>query len=120
MRITENNVRRIIREELLKMMEQSEPEPKKLDDLDFKSDDRLEYERWAKSNGHVSAEVMSTLASYILDQNLVSSHDLHQKLCDELGFDHEDLMAAVAKRDRSDDASDPNDVDSVIEELASL
>lgn len=98
MRISETNVRKLIREELRSLMEQDEAKPKKLDDLDFKSDDRVEYERWAASHGHVSPEVRSTLASYILAQDLTQAHDLHQKLCDELGIDHDKLMADVESR----------------------
>jgi hypothetical protein len=120
MNIAENNVRRIIREELIRLMEQEEAKPKKLDDLDFKSSDRLEYERWARANGHVSPDVQDTFVSYLLDQNLTSAHDLHDRLCDEMGFNHDSVMASIAARDRSDDSSDPNDVDSIIEEIASL
>lgn len=79
-------------------MEQDEAKPKKLDDLDFKSDDRMEYERWARSAGHVSPEVQSTLVSYFLNQNLQNAHDLHQRLCDELGLDHDAVMAAMENR----------------------
>lgn len=98
MRISEENVRRLIREELRSLMEQDESKPKKLDDLEFKSADRVEYERWAASHGHVSPEVRSTLASYFLDQNLTTAHDLHKKLCDELGIDHDKLMADIEAR----------------------
>lgn len=98
MRISEENVRRLIREELRSLMEQDESKPKKLDDLEFKSADRVEYERWAASHGHVSPEVRSTLASYFLDQNLAAAHDLHKKLCDELGIDHDKLMADIEAR----------------------
>ena len=98
MRISEENVRRLIREELRSLMEQDESKPKKLDDLEFKSADRVEYERWAASHRHVSPEVRSTLASYFLDQNLTTAHDLHKKLCDELGIDHDKLMADIEAR----------------------
>jgi hypothetical protein len=98
MKITEENVRKLIREELLALFEQDEAKPKSIDQLEFKSDDRVEYERWAKSNGHVSPEVQSTLVSYFLNQGLENSHDLHEKLCDELGLNHESVMAAMEKK----------------------
>ena len=38
MKITESNVRKIVREELLRLMEQEDPKPEKLDDLEFYSE----------------------------------------------------------------------------------
>lgn len=98
MKITESNIRKIIRDELFSLMEQEDPKPKKIDDLEFKSPELREYERWSRSHGHVSPEVQGTLVSYILSQGLKDAHALHEKLCDELGLDHDNVMAAVEKR----------------------
>jgi len=98
MKITESNVRKIVREELLRLMEQDEPKPKKLDDLEFASSERLAYEQWANLNRELSTEVQSTMVAYFIDQGLQNSHDLHKKLADELGFDHDKLVAAIESR----------------------
>ena len=98
MKISESNVRRIIWEELLRLMEQDEPEPKKIDDLEFASDERVAYEQWAARNRAVTSLTQSTLVDYFVDQKLEKAHDLHQKLADELGFDHDNIMAAIENR----------------------
>ena len=98
MKITESNVRKIVREELLRLMEQDDPKPKKLDDLEFASEERVAYEQWVAQNRRVSSEVKSTLVDYFIDQGLEGAHDLHQKLADEFGFEHDELMAAMERR----------------------
>ena len=98
MKITEANVRRIVREELLQLMEQSEPKPEKIDDIDFYSEERMAYEKWAKLNRALSTELQSTMVDYFVDQGLQDAHDLHKKLASELGLDHDKLMAAMEKR----------------------
>ena len=98
MKITESSIRKVIREELMALMEQEDPKPKKIDDLEFKSPELRVYERWSKSHGHVSTEVQETLVTYILNQGLKDAHALHEKLCDELGLNHDNVMAAVEKR----------------------
>ena len=125
MKITENNVRKIIREELLRLMEQ-DAKPKKLDDLEFKSADLAEYERWTRSHGHASPEVKSTLVSYLLDQGLEGAHDLHKKLCDELGLDHGEVMAAMERRlpkeedPEAEESARILDLDNVVEAISKL
>ena len=125
MKITENNVRKIIRDELIRLMEQ-DAKPLKIDDLEVKSADLVEYERWARSHGHASPEVKSTLVSYLLDQRLQPSHDLHKKLCDELGLDHDEVMAAMERRlPKEEDAETEEssrilDLDSVVEQISKL
>jgi len=98
MKITESNVRKIVREELLRLMEQEDPKPKKLDDLEFASEERVAYEQWVALNRRVSSEVKSTMVDYFIDQGLQGTHDVHKKLADEFGFDHDDLMAAMERR----------------------
>ena len=98
MKITESNVRKIVREELLRLMEQEDPKPKKLDDLEFASEERVAYEQWVALNRLPSSEVRSALVDYFIDQNLQDNHELHKKLADEFGFDHDDLMAAMERR----------------------
>lgn len=116
MKITESNVRKIIREELMALMEQEDP----------KSAELQEYERWSKSHGHVSPEVQSTLVSYIITQNLQDAHDLHDKLCDELGLDHDNVMAAVEKRlpkeedPEAEESARILDLESVVEAISKL
>ncbi len=98
MQMSESNVRRIVREELIRLMEQEEPKAPSLDDLKFSSEERVAYEQWASRHGHPSSEVQSVLVDYIVDQKLHNAHDLHKKLCKELGFDHDELMAAVERK----------------------
>tara|TARA_B100001094_G_C18155313_1_gene786075 strand:- start:1326 stop:1706 length:381 start_codon:yes stop_codon:yes gene_type:complete len=98
MKITEDNVRKIIREELLRLMEQDDPKPAKLDDLEFASEERAAYEAWVKQNRQVSSELKSTMVDYFVDQGLQDAHDLHKKLADEFGFDHDELMATMERR----------------------
>ena len=88
MKLTESNIRSIIREELIALMEQDEPE----------SPEVREYKSWARTHGHTSPEVQPTLVSYILHQGLKDAHDLHKKLCDELSLDHKNVMAAVERK----------------------
>ena len=95
MMISEDKVRKIIREELLKLMEQEEPKPPALNDLEFMSDERITYEQWASRHGHSSAEVQSVLVDYIIHQGLQDNHDLHKALAKELGFDHAALGSAI-------------------------
>lgn len=126
MKMTESNVRKIVREELLRMMEQEEPKAPSLDDLEFVSKERVAYETWAAQHGHPSAEVQSVLADYIVDQKLHNAHDLHKKLCKELGFDHDSLMAAVENRLPTETESEPEesarqlDLAQVMEQLLKL
>lgn len=126
MKLSESNVRRIVREELLRLMEQEEPKAPSLDDLEFASKERVAYEQWANLHGHPSAEVQSVLADYIVDQKLHDSHDLHKKLCKELGFDHDELMAAVQGKLSAETDSDTEesvrqlDLDQVMEALQKL
>ena len=116
MRITESNIRKIIREELMALMEQDDP----------KSAELHEYERWARSHGHASPEVQSTLVSYIIDQDLRDAHDLHEKLCDELGLEHENVMAAVERRlpkeedPEAEESARILDLENVIEAISKL
>ena len=111
MKITESNVRKIVREELLRLMEQDEAEAPALDDLEFMSDERVAYEQWVKLNRIPSAEVQSVMVDYIVDQNLHADHDLHDKLAKEFGFDHDKIMAAVKGKLPADvDASTEEDV----------
>ncbi len=126
MKITESNVRKIIREELLRLMEQEDPKPAKLDDLEFASEERVAYETWVKQNRQVSSEVKSTMVDYFIDQGLQDAHDLHQKLADEFGFDHDELMAAMERRlpKEEDPATEQNaknlDLEEVMEALQKL
>jgi|GEM_PF-3759537 hypothetical protein len=126
MKITESNIRKIIRDELFSLMEQEDPKPKKIDDLEFKSPELREYERWSRSHGHVSPEVQGTLVSYILSQGLKDAHALHEKLCDELGLDHDNVMAAVEKRlpkeedDETAGSARILDLEQVVEAIAKL
>lgn len=98
MKITESNVRRIVREELFRLMEQDDPKPEKIDDIGFYSEERMAYEKWAKLNRALSTELQSTMVDYFVDQGLQDAHDLHKKLASELGLDHDNLMAAMEKR----------------------
>lgn len=126
MKMTESNVRRLVREELIRLMEQEDPKAPSLDDLEFMSDERVAYEQWASRHGHPSAEVQSVLADYIVDQKLESSHDLHKKLCKELGFDHGDLMAAVERKLPTDAEAETEesarrlDIQQVVEAISNL
>ena len=95
MKITEANVRKIIREELLRLMEQDEGKSPSLDDLEFMSDERVAYEQWAARHGHPSTKIQSVLVDYFVSQNLEDDHDLHDKLAKELGFDHDKIMADI-------------------------
>ena len=95
MKISESNVRRIIREELLRLMEQDEGKSPSLDDLEFMSDERVAYEQWAARHGHTSTKVRSTLVDYFVSQDLENDHDLHKKLAKEFGFEHDDIMADI-------------------------
>ena len=49
MQMSESNVRRIVREELIRLMEQEEPKAPSLDDLKFSSEERVAYEQWASA-----------------------------------------------------------------------
>jgi len=98
MKITESNIRKIVREELYRLMEQEDPKPKKLDDLEFASEERATYQLWASQNRAVSPELQSTLVDYFLSQGLQNDHELHKKLATEFGFDHDSLMAAMERR----------------------
>tara|TARA_B100001094_G_scaffold316335_1_gene357419 strand:- start:2250 stop:2630 length:381 start_codon:yes stop_codon:yes gene_type:complete len=126
MKISESNVRKIVREELLRLMEQEEPKAKKLDDLEFKSSERSAYEQWASSNGHISPEVQSVLVSYLIDQGLEKHHDLHDKLAKELGFSHDNIMAALENRlpkeedEETKQSSKILDLERVVEEISKL
>ena len=95
MKITEANVRKIIREELLRLMEQDEGKSPSLNDLEFMSDERVAYEQWASRHGHPSTKIQSVLVDYFVSQNLEGDHDLHKKLSKELGFDHDEVMADI-------------------------
>lgn len=123
MKITESNVRKIIREELIKLIEQEDPKSPKLDDLDFKSKERAAYESWSVLNGYVSPEVRSTLVSYFIDQGLQDSHDLHDKLAKELGFKHDDIMRDLGtdtEESETEESEKILDLQTTIRELASL
>lgn len=124
MNISESKIRQIIREELIQqLVEQEEPKAEKLDDLEFKSPERLAYEEWASLNGYVSAEVRSTLVDYLLDQGLEDSHDLHDKLCKELGFKHEDIMnslGATSDDSETEESEKILNLEAAIKELAAL
>lgn len=98
MKITESNVRKIIREELIRLMEQDEGKSPELKDLEFMSDERIAYEEWAARHGHPSTKVQSVLVDYFVDQNLEDDHDLHDKLAKEFGFDHDKIMAGIEGR----------------------
>lgn len=103
MNISESNVRKIVREELLKLMEQDEAKAPSIDDLDFMSDERAEYERWASRHGHVSAEVRSVFVDYLLANGLASNEDLRKKLSKEIGFDDAAVTDDVMKRQTSEE-----------------
>lgn len=126
MKITESNVRKIVRQELLRLMEQEDPKPAKLDDLEFASEERVAYERWATANGVLSSETEGALVDYFVDQDLKDDHDLHQKLADEFGFDHDKLMAKM--KGKLPDDEDPSaeessrelDLQQVVEAIAKL
>ena len=123
MKLSESKVRNIVREELLRLMEQEDPKPATLDDLEFMSSERVAYEQWASRHGHPSAEVESVLADYIVDQNLENAHDLHKKLCKELGFDHGDLMARIEVDDadaETDEDTRELDLARVVEAISKL
>jgi|TARA_R110001599_G_scaffold97071_3_gene250425 hypothetical protein len=122
MKITESKVREIIREELLRLAEQEEPKPQKLDDLDFKSKEHLAYDNWAVSNGYVSSEVRSTLVAYLVDQGLQNSHDLHDKLAKELGFKHDDIMRDLGQDSEEETLESERilNLESTIKELSKL
>ena len=123
MKLSESRVRKIVREELLRLMEQEAPKPASLDDLEFMSNERVAYEEWARRHGHPSAEVESVLADYIVDQKLENSHDLHKKLCKELGFDHDALMARIGSSDsdaESDEDARELDLARVVEAISNL
>jgi hypothetical protein len=123
MKITESSVRKIIREELLRLIEQEDPKPEKLDDLDFKSSERIAYEDWANLNGYVSSEVRSTLVAYFVDQKLQDSHDLHDKLAKEFGFKHDDIMRDLGtdtEESETEESEKILDLQDTIRELASL
>ena len=126
MKITESNVRRIIREELLRLMEQEDPKPAKLDDLEFASEERVAYQQWAAANGAVTAETESTMVDYFIDQKLHNAHDLHQKLADEFGFDHDSLMAKMKNRlpkeedPEAEESARELNVQQVVEAIAKL
>ncbi len=126
MKITESNVRKIVREELLRLMEQEDPKPKKLDDLEFASEERVAYEQWVALNRLPSSEVRSALVDYFIDQNLQDNHELHKKLADEFGFDHDDLMAAMERRlpkeedPEAEESAKELDLQQVMEALSKL
>lgn len=103
MNISESNVRKIVREELMKLMEQDEAKAPSIDDLDFMSDERAEYERWASRHGHVSAEVRSVFVDYLLANELTSNEDLRKKLSKEIGFDDAAVLDDVMKRQSSEE-----------------
>ena len=102
MKISEDKVRQIIREELIRLAEQDDPKSPSMNDLEFMSDDRIAYEQWAKLNGHETTEVESVLIDYIVDQSLESNHDLHKKLAKEFGFSHADMMDKIEGDPRED------------------
>jgi hypothetical protein len=124
MNISESKIRQIIREELIQqLVEQEEPKAEKLDDLEFKSAERLAYEEWASLNGAVSVEVRSTLVDYLLDQGLENSHDLHDKLCKEFGFKHEDIMSSLGTTSDDSETEESEKIlnlEAAIKELAAL
>jgi len=126
MKITESNVRKIIREELLRLMEQDEPKPKKLDDLEFASEERIAYEQWVSLNRLPSSEVQSTMVDYLIDQKLQGATDLHKKLADEFGFNHDELMAKIEGRLPKDEdpsaeqSSKELDLQQVVEAISKL
>ena len=123
MKLSESKIRTIVREELLRLMEQDEPKAPSLDDLEFMSDERVAYEQWASRHGHPSAEVQSVLADYIVDQRLENAHDLHKKLCKELGFDHDALMARIQVSDPDAEAEEDTrelDLARVVEAISKL
>ncbi len=125
MKITEGNVRKIIREELLRLMEQEDPKPAKLDDLEFASEERVAYEQWVKLNRLPSSEVRSVMVDYFIDQGLTQAHDLHKKLGDEFGFDHDTMMADMkAKLPQEDSETEEEsrelDLQQVVEAISKL
>jgi len=126
MKISESNVRKIVREELLRIMEQEEPKAKSVDDLEFMSKERIAYETWAAQNGVVSPEIKSSLINYLVDQGLEKHHDLHKSLAKELGFSHDDIMASLESRlPKEEDAATTQsnkilDLEKVVEEISKL
>lgn len=124
MKISEDKVRQIIREELIRLAEQDAPKSPSMNDLEFMSDDRIAYEQWAKLNGYETTEVESVLISYITDQNLESNHDLHKKLAKELGFSHADMMDKIKDDSKVDRDTKQNekilDIAQVIEAISKI
>jgi hypothetical protein len=120
MKITESGIRRIVREEILRLAEQEDPKPAKLDDLEFRSAERAAYESWASLNGHVSSEIRSTLVAYFIDQGLQDSHELHKTLAKELGFKHEDIMNDIGVDDETIESEKILNLERKIRALSSL
>ena len=102
MMISEDNVRKIIREELIRLMEQDEGKSPSLNDLEFMSDERVDLERWASRHGHMTTKVMSVLIDYLVHQKLEGAKELQKKLAKELGFDQKDIDAALEGKLRNE------------------
>lgn len=126
MKISESNVRKIVRQELLRIMEQEEPKAKNLDDLEFMSSERVAYERWAAANGAVSPEVRSVFVGYLIDQGLEKQEDLHKSLSKEFGFDAAAVSADLEKQLPKDEEAEAAqsakilDLQKVVEEISKL
>ena len=120
MKITEGKVREIIREELLRLAEQEDQKPAKLDDLEFMSAERATYESWATLHGYISSEIRSTLVAYFVDQGLQDSHELHKTLAKELGFKHEDIMNDIGVDDETTESEKILNLERKIRALSNL
>ena len=123
MKITEDNVRRIIREELLRLMEQEDPKAPSIDDLDFMSGERADYETWAHLNRYTTTSVRSTLVDYIVQNELQGNEDLRKSLSKELGFDDSAVEKDIQAKSHSD-SDDENarelDLAQVVEAISRL
>lgn len=80
MKITHRQLRQIIKEEASKVIQETH------------SLERVNYEQWVRSEGHITPASSSVMASYFLNQGLESDHDLHKKLSAEFYMDHQAVM----------------------------
>jgi hypothetical protein len=88
MKITRNQLKKIIKEELSRVIQEAH------------SLERVAYERWVNESGHITPAASSVMATYFLDQGLEGDHDLHKKLAAEFYMDHQDVMRDMEQQRR--------------------
>ena len=89
MKITEKQLRRLIREQMMKpRLRESHPRA-------VVDDAMVDYEMWVEEKGHITASSSSVMATYILDKGIEDDHELHKVLADAFKIGHDDVMREV-------------------------